>query len=719
MRSSSRDAIFVFINLVIFCCFGWMLYADFSQRIEKTDGVRLGTITFKKRVAERKYSDQVIWETITENSVLYDNDSLRTADGSEATVLLDDGTRIELGEETLILLARSGRGLSIDFRQGTIAAKAGAPPKLPGSSEAGGGEAGFDAGSATNIEIRSGKTAVALGKADATLNRKKGATDLVVDVTRGRAVVAQDGKRVEVRENEQAVIDARQSTPTVRKAGLVPTAGSGVVTTQTKTASVGLAWEGDAVGPYTLALAREASVTSPLITQRVDVKVAQVALGPGIWYWRVAGQDGAPSRIERVSVVRIVLPQPVQPANGTTLTYHAAQPLVRFVWVADESAAGYDVEIARDPGFSALVTTLQSRTGGIATDGLAAGEYWWRVSARYPAARGSSVQGGVSRFVIKKREAPPVVALPAPATSVSTVQLASRQAAISWQGDPEFSRYRVEVARTAEFAQVVHREETTMNFSRIKPDIAEGRYFWRVTGIDQQGKAGATSPTGSIEVRKPRPAVLMTPAEDAMLAGETGGTPVLFSWQDPNNGGQARIDVAGNQGFTKIAQSRNLGGNSARLVLPVGVWWWRVTLLDAAGKGITTPSTRRISISQALALPGLREPKPGAEIDMSRSNAIEFSWGSVEGAEAYEFALYSYQGSVLQKVFETRVPGTEYLFGMLDRLDRGGFVWEITALALDGVRVKSRSKPARGNFVVRLPDLRKPVIVTPGVMYAD
>ena len=68
MRSSSRDAIFVSINLAVFCCFGWMLYADFGQRIEKTDGVRLGTITFKKRVAERKYSDQVIWETITEKT---------------------------------------------------------------------------------------------------------------------------------------------------------------------------------------------------------------------------------------------------------------------------------------------------------------------------------------------------------------------------------------------------------------------------------------------------------------------------------------------------------------------------------------------------------------------------------------------------------------------------------------------------------------------------
>jgi len=719
MRSSSRDAIFVVINLAIFCCFGWMLYADFSQRIEKTDGVRLGTITFKKRVAERKYSDQVIWETITENSVLYDNDSLRTADGSEATVLLDDGTRIELGEETLILLARSGRGLSIDFRQGTIAAKAGAPPKLAGGSEAGGGEAGFDAGSATNIEIRSGKTAVALGKADATLNRKKGAADLVVDVTRGRAVVAQDGKRVEVRENEQAVIDAKQSAPRVRKASLVPTAGSGVVTTQTETAALSLAWEGDAAGPYDVTVARDASVNAPVITQRVGGKAAQVALIPGTWYWRVSGQDGAVSRIERVSVVRIALPQPVQPANGISISYHAAQPLVRFAWVADESAAGYNVEIAKDAAFSSIVMTLQSRTGGIATDGLAAGEYWWRVSARYPAARGSSVQGGVSRFVIKKREAPPVVALPAPATSVSTVQLASRQAAISWQGDPEFSRYRVEVARTPEFAQVVHREETSMNFSRIKPDIAEGRYFWRVTGIDQQGKAASTSPVGSIEVRRPQPAVLMTPAEDAMLASEAGGAPVLFSWQDPNNGGKARIELSGDQGFGRVAQSQSVNGNSARLVIPVGEWWWRVTLLDGAGKAIAGAAARRLSVSQALTMPLLRNPEPGAEIDMSRSNAITFSWNGVDGAQSYEFALYAYRGSALQKVFETRVAGTEYLFGLLDRLDRGGFVWEITALSLDGTRVKTRSKPARSNFVVRLPELRKPVIVTPGVMYAD
>jgi len=719
MRSSSRDAIFVAINLAVFCCFGWMLYADFGQRIEKTDGVRLGTITFKKRVAERKYSDQVIWETITENSVLYDNDSLRTADGSEAVVLLDDGTRIELGEETLIMLARSGRGLSIDFRQGTIAARAGAAPRREGQSASGGAEAGFDAGSATNIEIKSGDTAVALAKTDATLNKKKGASDLVLDVTRGKAVVAQAGKRVEVRENEQAVIDAKQKAPVIRKASIIPLAGSGAVISENETAAVEFAWQGEGAGPFTLLVGRDASLATPLISRQAAGLRETLTLSPGTWYWRVTGREGEASRIERTIVVRAVVPQPVQPAEGAVISFYTAQPLVRLAWLADEAASGYDVEISRDAGFSALSARLQSQTGSIATDSLAEGEYWWRVRARYASARGAQVTGRPARFVIRKREAPPVVAIPAPETKISTAQLAAQQAAISWQGDPEFSRYRLEVARSPEFAQVVYREETSVNFSRIRPDMAEGRYFWRVTGIDQQGKPGSTSPVASVEVTKPMPPVLMTPAEGAMLVGEGAGVDIVFSWQDPNRGGFARLELSAEQGFGRIERTQPVRGNAARLTVPLGQWWWRVALTDPAGREIAAPASRSLTVSRALGLPGLVSPAAGTEIDMSRANSIEFRWEAVEGADAYEFSLYGYQGSVLQKVFENRVTDLRYVFAMLDRLDRGSFVWEVVALSLDAGRVKTRSQPARGNFIVRLPELRKPVVITPGVIYAE
>ena len=62
MRSFLKDLAFVTVNLAVCACFGWLLYADFTTRLEKSGGVRLGTITYKKNIAERKYGDQILWE---------------------------------------------------------------------------------------------------------------------------------------------------------------------------------------------------------------------------------------------------------------------------------------------------------------------------------------------------------------------------------------------------------------------------------------------------------------------------------------------------------------------------------------------------------------------------------------------------------------------------------------------------------------------------------
>ena len=129
MRFSNNinpDLLAVGISACIITVCSVLLYADYSTRAGAGDAKQIGTITYKKKTAQRKYASQVVWEDLEQNTPVYNNDSIRTADLSEAIVHLGDGTSINIDENSLILLATTGTGINIDFSHGSISANRGA-----------------------------------------------------------------------------------------------------------------------------------------------------------------------------------------------------------------------------------------------------------------------------------------------------------------------------------------------------------------------------------------------------------------------------------------------------------------------------------------------------------------------------------------------------------------------------------------------------------------
>src|SRR4030042_2611749 len=91
------DPVVGFSFIIISVCSA-LLYADFTHKIEAGGAKQIGTVTYKREVAQRKYVSQVVWEDVEQNTPVYNNDSIRTADLSEAIVNLSDGTRINIDE---------------------------------------------------------------------------------------------------------------------------------------------------------------------------------------------------------------------------------------------------------------------------------------------------------------------------------------------------------------------------------------------------------------------------------------------------------------------------------------------------------------------------------------------------------------------------------------------------------------------------------------------
>lgn len=125
MRRSlkSRGNDYAVVLLCLFLSFTSLLlfWKDVNRTLSKIGETPIGTITFKYKVAQRKFADRLIWDMLQKESYVYNGDTIRTADLSEATIRFTDNNIITLEESSLaqIFLDSSGSA-SVDFAGGGI-----------------------------------------------------------------------------------------------------------------------------------------------------------------------------------------------------------------------------------------------------------------------------------------------------------------------------------------------------------------------------------------------------------------------------------------------------------------------------------------------------------------------------------------------------------------------------------------------------------------------
>ena len=102
---SNNDFTLFFVIAVLLCLcsalyFSYRFYESFFNSLTKHE-TPIATITFKKRVAQRKFADRVVWDRLKQSSPVYNGDTIRTAINSEATLNFQNGASLELQENTL------------------------------------------------------------------------------------------------------------------------------------------------------------------------------------------------------------------------------------------------------------------------------------------------------------------------------------------------------------------------------------------------------------------------------------------------------------------------------------------------------------------------------------------------------------------------------------------------------------------------------------------
>ena len=122
LRQKAIDFIIIFACLTGAFFSGSSFWREYNSTQVKLNEKPVGYIIFKKHVAQRKFIDRAVWDRLKETSPVYNGDTIRTIEQSEATVILqDETTLLNVYESTIIKVFYSSKGEpSIDFSGGNI-----------------------------------------------------------------------------------------------------------------------------------------------------------------------------------------------------------------------------------------------------------------------------------------------------------------------------------------------------------------------------------------------------------------------------------------------------------------------------------------------------------------------------------------------------------------------------------------------------------------------
>lgn len=560
-----------FGGAVIIALCALLLYRDYRSGGD-VRGAPVGTITFKFNNGQRKGNREIVWYEIESQADIYNQDTIRTAEASEAILRLAGGAELRLDELSMVYVDQTDASVELELEQGSLRVK----------NEGG-----------SPLRLTDGDRQLAMQAGDAAFSRNGAALDVFVHS--GSVRSGADGPAIEAGQAARLSEEGtRVRTAEIRL--LQPADGERLLLSQG--GRVRFAWQAPA-GAALLEVSADGSFRSPLFKQSFAADSHRLSLPPGYYYWRISQGDGPPGPGARFQVLAGTRVRPVRPEAGARLP--TARP-VDLVWTPGPPKAAYRVLIARDFAFKEIVQ--ERRTSDLrARVELESGDYFWRADPQLPGLEATA--GEVGSFTVGTGT-PGELRLLAPAFNARIEQSAAAAGlAFRWSTLDPSGTYRLSIERDGEPGQPVAERRVTGDRAGGIRLPGPGTYTWRVTGIGSGGAAaGSGGSTGRFEIVAPALEVApLFPRQGALVRLES---PPRLNLRWRCNRPDARFELALMKeapGGPQAVLTRNVQATNYVLTdfsrLGPGRYLWRVT----ARAGEEESRTANIVFNLAAAAP--------------------------------------------------------------------------------------------------------------------
>lgn len=662
---SDRSVILRAVLVSLICWIGiiWgalRLQTEMSQSGAAGTGPVYATIEETVERVRRKPGTSYIWSNVGESESLYLKDSVQTGSDSSARIRLEDGTVLELGEQTLIVLDATAE-MPLQFLQGEAI--------LRGTS----GDSKISAAQDGKVKVE--QLPVKLITPDPRAS-------LFVANTQGPKAQGITSRPVDFR---WELSDANLSSQRL-----------------TLQLSADPRFKGSSVREF-----------------KIKDGAVRIPLAPGAYYWRIKSPERVASEVRSFYLAAAEPLTPVAPLTGTELSFWGKASTTEFRWSAPESSklpgVQHEIQISRDASFSQLIETSKVLPShGIASiNSLPEGELFWRLRSRYG---DLELRTPPQSFRLKTATRAELTLLSPDPGAISP---GGKELRFTWSGKPEGSDYVWQIQRKGAEASEPESSRPIRAFVQNWKPGADGQYQWRVLAV-YDGKVVGESAWRGINITSNAPLQLLAPADEARILAWKDPPPFTFRWKKDEvsraGGNQYEVQLSPTKDFSKITASGKSQGDSllsSSIRIAHGEHFWRVRLVSAEGEVLRSSEPRRLQYGNrpALRAPASALPEPEYSFDLVRLNSpATLSWEAVPEAKAYQVTLRKAGTKNSKPLFIKQVQTTEL---KLPKLAPGRYEW--TVQAIDPMNRPGETLAPRAFAMEVGAPLSAPKILTPEV----
>ncbi|MDR2143077.1 MAG: FecR family protein [Treponema sp.] len=396
---NTKSRVIRFSDAVVICAcilgtaaFLVLFQKDLNRSLRRLDEEPVGFVASRSRTALRRFQDRSIWDRLQKESLVYNGDFIRTAEGSEAAISFPGGTLVGISENSLIRVFVEADGPRIDFSGGNISVYAGESEGL--TISVGGNRVKASAGSAVTLDAGTGE------EDSFNLQVIEGNASLIGtggerEVTAGTAFVlgGADAGEDGFRESPIAVFD--------------PPPAARFIAPANASVPVQFVWTGSGKGRARIEIAQNKEFSQSLTVwegdfpKTTDASAITASISPGTWWWRISPENAGETPEVQGQLTVLRAPAPLSPVPEAIYYYQEELPELRFQWESSDEVLYYILEAADNSGMANPVLRTEVRYTSMVYSGLAEGQWYWRVTPVFsPLCRGTIPESPVIPFAI-------------------------------------------------------------------------------------------------------------------------------------------------------------------------------------------------------------------------------------------------------------------------------------------------------------------------------
>jgi len=649
-KSRRTDILVTFLCLFLSAFFITLFYLDLTGTTNRGHENSVGTITFKHRTAQRKFEDRIVWERLPQHADLYDEDTIRTAAMSEATLKLNDGTTVKLGENSMLQIhyAKDGK-VSLTIDEGDALVDSTESEGDVSVSFSDGEKAEIGSGSAVSVSAAKsggGKSAsVDVLSGSATVKTTAGETR---EMASGESLVVQDG---EAQENPLSVI--------------LPLKNSRVIKFTDEESSIPFEWRKRSDfknEKVTIELSSDKNFSKiDSVHSGIEGNGKSVSLPEGTFHWRAYTESTKETPAKgRIEIIKVSPPEVTLPSPSTTITRSKTDRGVAFIWTDTRFADGYKLRLSESADMKNVFAETEAEGHSAMIDGIPDGTFYYQVVPHFSIDKiGYACPSRTfsAKIETETEARPPVLVFPGHGLKI-TVGERKRSQVFKWETEQEDSVCKFTISKTATLSKPIFTKETAESSIEIPLDTllknGDDEYFWNVAEKAADGKT-LKSETRRFSVRKERETeagevrLLYPPDGFSGEQAKIERTEFLWSASNLKEGGTVILQISKSADFSdkkNIQTEKRISENSVGgISLPTGTFFWRCGV--EGGEKTEWSEIRSLTVHGRLGEVEIESPKDGEEIVVYGKTPTTIEWKKVKDADCYNVKILDESGRIV------------------------------------------------------------------------